>query len=167
VLKCHDIVQDGGFEVGPFSSAWVRLSQYELIIGERPRTGRYGAWLGGYHNAQDVLYQRVTIPPDVIATLSLWWYVVTTEGEHPHDSLRIEMRDVYGDLLGTLFTIDDGDHAGTWTPADLDVSAYAGQTVRIAFEVVTDDSRVTDFFVDDVSLTVCSRRPAAPRPGMR
>jgi hypothetical protein len=121
-------------------------------------------WLGGYSNAQDVLYQRVTIPAGVTsATLSLWWYMSTTEAEHPYDNLHVQLRDAYGDLLETLLTINDGDRPWTWTPVDLDVTAYAGHAARIAFQVVTDDSHATDFFIDDVSLVVCGGQSSTPR----
>jgi bacillopeptidase F (M6 metalloprotease family) len=45
-----------------------------------------------------------------------------------------------------------GDHSMTgFARAVIDLSDYAGQTVTLGFSIVTDESLVSSFFVDDVS----------------
>ena len=65
-------------------------------------------------------------------------------------------------VLQTLQTIDDGQAADTWQTSSHDLRAYKGRTVQIHFEATTDDSSPTGFYVDDVSLNVCTG--AVPTP---
>ncbi|MGQ9490727.1 MAG: hypothetical protein ACUVR4_11630 [Anaerolineae bacterium] len=44
---------------------------------------------------------------------------------------------------------------GIWDQIVADLSAYAGQTVVIQFAGRTDESNVSDFYVDDVSVSAC------------
>ena len=117
----------------------------------------WAAWLGTVDDANDDLYQEVTIPSGITsAGLSLWWYVQTQEQVHPSDFLTVTVRDTSNNTLALLETISDGSPELVWIKSTHDLAAYAGQTVRIGFHVTTDMSNGTSFFIDDVSLTVCS-----------
>lgn len=148
-----NLIANGGFEQG--SSPWIESSSggYELIDTSNPHTGSYGAYLCGYNNCQDSLYQTVTIPStSTSATLSYYWYVTTTETSHSYDFLYIEVRNSSGTVLTTLQTISDGSTTGSWQHASYSVSAYAGQTIQVAFVATNGSKNPTDFYVDDVSL---------------
>jgi hypothetical protein len=125
------------------------------------RTGARSAWLGGYNNAADTLYQQVTIPshtaPEEVTqvTLDFWWGMTTQEVTHPFDFMQVCIRNASGAMLQTLMTINDGAASGAWQEATFDLSAYEGQTIRICFEATTNGEFPTSFFVDDVSLIVC------------
>ena len=85
---CSQFMQNGGFEQGPGSCPWGQSSSggYELIYPAWPRTGSYSAWLGGYDNAYDVMSQVIRIPDNATsATLTFWWYVMTSEVEASSD----------------------------------------------------------------------------------
>jgi len=159
---CHDVIQNGGFETraGNEAPPWVRSTNVVYTSVEM-HTGLYSAWLGGYNNADDMLYQEVTIPsraaPDEVTQvlLSYWWGMVTEEPTHAFDFLRVRIRNTGGALLQELQVISDGSVAGMWQYAEFDLSAYVGQTIRISFEATTDGDQVTSFFVDDVQLIVC------------
>lgn len=143
-------VVNGGFESG--TSPWVQSSTngYQLIDTTRPHAGSYSAYLGGYNNGTDTIYQTLTVPTN--GTLSYWWYMSTQETSHPWDYLRVQVRNSAGTVLATLRTWNDGSGANTWRQDSVSLAAYAGQTVRITFSATTDSSLTTSFFVDDVSV---------------
>lgn len=156
---CAQPIQNGDFEAG---SAYWTLGGITTISTRTPHSGSYSAWLGGYNNANDTLYQTITIPstgptgqPVVSAWLGYYWYMTTEETSHSWDYLYVKIRDAYGNDLTTLETLSDGSTANTWGFSSFDVSAYIGQTVQVYFRATTDGSYKTSFFIDDVSLYAC------------
>ncbi len=153
---CSESISNGGYESG--TSPWVQTSTngYQLIDTTRPHTGSYSAYLGGYNNGTDTIYQQITIPASATsATLSYWWYMTTQESSHPWDYLYVQILNSSGGLLGTVQTLNDSSTKNTWTHPSFDVSAYRGQTIRVYFKATTDSSLTTSFFIDDVSVNVC------------
>jgi uncharacterized protein YfaQ (DUF2300 family) len=81
---CADRIVNGGFESlsGDEAPPWVRGGGTSYTSLEH-RTGTSSAWLGGYNNAADTLYQQVTIPshtaPEEVTqvTLGFWWGMIT------------------------------------------------------------------------------------------
>ena len=85
---------------------------------------------------------------------------------------------MYGSNMGTLYvdiSTDDGttyptnlwlqsgqvqtSNAAAWTPINLDLSAYIGQTVKLRFRGLTDSSYRSDMAIDNISLTVTNSAP--------
>jgi hypothetical protein len=160
---CSNKIVNGGFEnvQGGDAPPWVVVGSTSYS-GTEKHSGAYSAWLGGYANALDTLYQQVTIPshtgPGELltqATLGYWWGMLTEETAHSFDFMRVRIRDENGVLLQELQTISDGSTAGEWRESEFDLTAYEGQTIRICFEATTDASNATSFFVDDVELEIC------------
>lgn len=152
--SCEPLVQNGGFENG--SSPWV-LGGFTYISIDNPHTGSYSAWLGGNNYAYDTLYQMITIPGDATsANISYYWYMDTEEWSHPWDYMYVKIRNASGYDLRTLEVISDGSTPNSWVLSSFDIREFIGQTVQVYFEAITDGSLVTDFFVDDVSLNICS-----------
>lgn len=148
------LIQNGGFENG--QSPWTEWSSggYQLIDTTRPHNGSSSAYLGGYNNAVDLIYQTVTIPSTATnVTLTFWTYVSTTETSHPYDYLYSQIRNTSGSVLATLLTLNDGTATG-WVQRSFNLLNYKGQTIQIAFKGTNDSSNPTDFFVDDVSLQI-------------
>jgi hypothetical protein len=54
--------------------------------------------------------------------------------------------------VATPRTYSNASGAGVWRQDSLNLSAYAGQTLRIDFSATTDFTLPSSFFVDDVSL---------------
>ena len=157
IITCWDRIGNGGFEtiIGNDAPPWVR-SGATTYSGAVQHAGTNSAWLGGYDNATDGVYQVVILPSNTTAsTLTYWWYMETTETDHPHDYLYVEILDSEGQLLDTLETRSDGDQAGTWQSSVLDLSTYVGQTISLSFRLQANDSAYTSFYLDDVSLQVC------------
>jgi subtilase family serine protease len=146
------LIQNGGFENG--TSPWVESSSggYQLIDSTNPHTGNDSAYLGGYNNANDSIYQKISVPSTASSvTLSYWTDVETTETSHAYDFLKVQVRNTSGKVLKTLQTQSDATASG-WKSQSFDLSAYKGQTVEVNFVATNDYSNPTDFFVDDVSV---------------
>lgn len=144
-------IQNGGFESG--LSPWVQTSSggYSLIDSYLPRTGSYSAWMSGYNNANDMLYQAITIPAN--GTLKYWWYMTSSEGTTTsYDYFYVRLYNTSGTLVATLKTRSNKDTRNTWVQDSISLASYAGQTLRIAFVTTTDISLTTSFFVDDVEV---------------
>jgi subtilisin family serine protease len=142
---------NGSFEEG-FSSWWQSSTGgYQLISAKRPQNNLYGAWLGGYNDAVDTMYQTITVSPD--ATLAYSWYMSTQEsGLRAYDHFSVRLYDTHGNLITTLRTLSNTSGVGRWQQDTLSLAAYAGQTVRIHFSATTDYTLPTSFYIDDVSV---------------
>lgn len=160
--NCYNEVWNGGFEefLNGKPRYWTVSSadSYALADGTWFASGHYGAYLGGYDWADDVLRQYVYIPSDALsANLTYEWYM-RTEETHPsnqYDFLYIRLRDTSGGLVTMLDTLSNQSLEGAWQTASFDLLAYAGQGLRLSFEADTDVSHPTSFFVDNVSLWIC------------
>lgn len=144
-------LQNGGFENG--TAPWVSTSSggYNLISTQRPHSGSYSAWLGGYNNGTDTISQTVTIPSN--GSLSYWWYMTSSEGSSSaYDYFRVRLYNSSGSLVTTLKTRSNRDARNQWVKDTISLAGYAGQTMRIEFSVTNDYSLTTSFFLDDVAL---------------
>ena len=154
---CSEKVTNGGFETGALAP-WTQSSgTYSVLDTSMPHTGSYDSWFAGYNNANDTLYQNVTIPSTATAaTLTYWWKQTTQEACcTAYDFLYVQVLNTSGTVLGTVQTISNASTAGTYTKSTFSLLAYKGQTVRLQFRATNDGSLPTNFFVDDVSLNVC------------
>ncbi|MEO8287760.1 MAG: hypothetical protein ABI670_15130 [Chloroflexota bacterium] len=155
---CSNVIVNGGYESG--TAPWVQSSTngYQLIDPTRPHTGTYSAYLNGYNNGTDTIYQTVSIPANATsANLSYWWYMTSAEGTGTaYDFLYAEVRSTTGTLLGNVQTISNRNTRNVWTQSNFSLLAYKGQTVRVQFRGTTDSSLITSFFVDDVALNNCN-----------
>ncbi len=152
---CVEQVINGGFESGTTPWQTVSAGGYDLVSQILPYTGQWGAYLGGYNNANDALSQDVTLPAGTSITLRFWWHMTTQETNHPWDTLDVTITPVSGGTPVLLRRITDGDTQGVWQQAILDLTPRAGQSVRLAFRAQTDSDRPTDFYLDDISVETC------------
>lgn len=160
--NCYNGIQNGGFEefVDGKPRYWTVSSadRYPLADGSWFASGHYGAYLGGYDWADDVLRQYVYIPGDALsANLTFSWYMRSQEPtSYPaYDFLYIRLRSSGGNLIATLDTLSNRSSRDAWQTATFDLSPYAAQSLRLSFETDTDVSNPTSFFVDDMSLWIC------------
>ena len=144
-------IVNGGFENG--ASPWVQYSSggYQLIDTTRPHTGSYGVYFGDYNNANEYIYQTITIPTN--GTLKYWWYMTSSEGTGAaYDYFYVRLYNTSGGLVATLRTRSNTAARNAWYQDTLSLASYAGQTLRVQFSATTDSSLVTAFYVDDVSV---------------
>ena len=87
--------------------------------------------------------------PGEASTLSYWNWIASEDvcgDDYDIGSVRIN-----GTIVQEI-ELCEANNTGGWVKRNVDVSAYAGQTVTIQIRVETDDSLNSNFFVDDVTL---------------
>ncbi|WP_393097112.1 M1 family aminopeptidase [Streptomyces sp. LN325] len=163
------VVTNGGFESG--TSPWTQSSTSVITsrAGQTAHGGTSFAWLDGVGSTHtDTLSQSVTIPSGCSsATLTFWLHIDTTETttSTAYDKLTAKIGST------TLATYSNLNKNTGYAQKSFDVSAFAGQTVTVAFTGTEDSSLKTSFVLDDIALdtsgattppTDSTRTPAAP-----
>lgn len=144
------VVSNGGFESG--TSPWSQSSTSVITnrTGQTAHGGTFFAWLDGVGSTHtDTLTQSVTIPSGCSsATLTFWLHVDTAEttSSTAYDKLTAKIGST------TLATYSNLDRNTGYVQKSFDVSAFAGQTVNLAFTGTEDSSLQTSFVVDDIAL---------------
>ncbi|CAN5201197.1 hypothetical protein BH24ACT19_BH24ACT19_07640 [soil metagenome] len=112
------------------------------------------ARLGGYDGAKDELLQSIRISKGQRLVYRV--RVETEETEHPADGLVVHLTDGNGRQLVTLESHTDADAQSSeddgWVEESVELSRFAGRSVKLAFLAKTDEARPTSFYVDDVAL---------------
>jgi TolB protein len=149
---------NGDFEAGP-NGAWTEIANGVTLpasfilkpqAGIRPRSGEYLAWLGGYANQVHTLQQAVALgQPGRSLALVFYYQARSNETACGNDTAAVR---VDGVTLRT-FPLCLAENTVGWQRASLDLSAYAGKTVTIAFRGEFDESVVSSFFVEDVGFS--------------
>jgi hypothetical protein len=151
------LLGNNGFESG--SSTWSSTSGVITNSGdESARTGSYYAWLAGYGSAHtDTLSQSVTVPSGcTTATLTFYLHVDTAETttSTAYDTLKVQVLNSSGTVLGTLATYSNLNAASGYTQRSFSLAGYAGQTVTLKFTGTEGSTLQTSFVIDDTALNV-------------
>ncbi|MEU5097945.1 hydrolase [Streptomyces sp. NPDC020996] len=151
------LLGNNGFESG--ATTWSATSGVITnSTGESARTGSYYAWLNGYGSANtDTLSQSVTIPSGcTTVTLSFYLHVDTAETttSTAYDTLKVQVLNSSGTVLGTLATYSNLNAAGGYTQRSFSLASYAGQTVTLKFTGTEGSTLQTSFVIDDTALNV-------------
>lgn len=168
-----NVIVNGGFENG--SAGWVQSptniidSNASSITPSIAGSAR-AAWICGYNDCADTLYQDFTIGSNVNSAILSFNYLVTTAETtttRVYDSLTVEIRNAFTAtrllLITTLSNLSSG---GTWKKITADLSAFAGKTVRLLFTGTGDFSNSTSFHIDNVSLQTATTAGAVlPQSG--
>jgi hypothetical protein len=169
---------NGGFESGDFAS-WQRGGELaQFVEPDQPHTDAYSALLGdpSYPNknvpeGSAWVYQNVEVPNTGAPTLNFWYRIFTYDvmwsefHQCYYDYFDVYIQDVSGQTLSRI--LRDG-YTGVWEPDTLqdlgwryfeyDLSAYAGQTIRIQFASFntpgeTEDPGLNTYtYLDDVAI---------------
>src|SRR6266540_4120658 len=172
------LIQNEGFETGSFPP-WVidGHTNDPVVATNFAHTGTHSAFAGGNPQANtyceennneplgDSSFYQQFGPVPASATLSFWHKDCT------NDSITFDWQDAYitnssGTILQTIYHLCD---TADWTNQTVDMSAYAGQTVRIKFLVHQDGFNppgdTTGQWVDDVVLYApCGTPTPTPTP---
>jgi subtilase family serine protease len=151
------LLSNPGFESG-VKTPWVESSSggYEIVDNSNPHTGSYEAWLCGYNNCADSIYQSVTLSSTTTkVVLTYWIYISTQETSSTcYDHFYVRLRTSTGTTISTVQSKCNSNVG--WTQYSFDVSStlssYHGQVIEVYFGATTDSSLITDFYVDDVAL---------------
>ena len=162
------LIVNGGFETGSFSG-WtlentgngafvINDGNFDPVSPDGPLPPYSGAFSaitnqtgGGIHS----IYQDVAIP--IGSQLTLEWQDRirnhASDFQDPNQEYRVEIRNTSNQVLETVFSTNPGDVLlQDWMARSADLSAYAGQTIRIAF-VEQDNLFYFNVHVDDVRIT--------------
>jgi Zn-dependent metalloprotease len=148
-----ELIVNGGFESG--TTPWIVSGTVTRSTGAYPHSGVAYMILNAANSSSGTLYQTVTVPSGG-GNLNFWLNITTSEAPGTiYDRLYIEVRNTSGTLLATLATFSNTNSgtAGVYVlRGPYNLSAFAGQTVRIQFRGTNDITLPTSFRVDDVSV---------------
>ncbi len=158
--SCTNRVLNGDYEAGAQNWSQTSTHGYTLICNTatcgaslNPHGGNYAVWLGGGDNEDSRVFQNsIALPAGQTAVLTFWQ--------------RLESQDFCGYDSGYVKVTANGvtktlrkydlcysKVTNGWVKRSFDLSNYAGKTIRLMFQVVSDYSLISNFFVDDVAIT--------------
>jgi Bacterial Ig-like domain len=164
------LIQNEGFETGSFSP-WAidGFSNPPVVTTDNPHSGTFSALAGrvsgSQPNGNSSFYQQIG-PVPANAILSFWHWDYTTDGI-AFDSQNAYITNTSGTILQTIFHQCENGQA--WLNTTVDMTPYAGQTVRIKFVVHQNGAGgLTGMYVDDAVLaTPCAAPSPTPTPTPR
>lgn len=123
--------------------------------------------LGGTINTVDEAVINVTVPAGVDhAEVSYWAYMSTAEGGslgNGYDTFSFEIRDTLGNPLEVNDRRTDAWRHSQWMQQrNVDLTAYAGSTVRLALRMANSSARPTTFYIDNLDTCGVEFVNAAP-----
>ena len=128
-----------------------------------PHTGSYMAASVSYYDDYALYPDNYLISPKFAlpssSTITLSWYFMV-DASYPADkySVYVSTGNTVSDFTTPLFTIVPDNTHGTWTQQTLDLSAYAGQQVYLAFRHY-DCSDEDVILLDDITITAVGGTP--------
>ncbi|MFC5289796.1 S8 family serine peptidase [Actinokineospora guangxiensis] len=152
----NEMLRNPGFEYGP-AADWA--GKTSVITNSTARPAHEGSWwarFGGTgRKGTETLHQDVPVPGNATAVAVSYWVRVdtaetTTTGQY--DKLQLRVLSTSGTVLGTLGTVSNLDASGAYVQKTHDLSAYKGQTIRLAWVASEDSSKQTTFAVDSTSV---------------
>ena len=156
-----NILLNSGFESGPVSWAEQTANGYPVITAylKPTATNSWYAWLCGYDNCVDNLYQDVAIPTDAqeaIINFKYWINTEETTSATVYDSMSVRIfSPPNGSAYRTCLPLSNLNATTDWVQStSCNLIGYKGQTIRVQFIAETDSILSTNFFIDDVTLMV-------------
>lgn len=143
-------VNNGDFEAG--NTIWTAKSNHGRTVirqtfgaGVTSHSGTYAAWLGFYALEVSTVEQQVTVPTDK-PYLTYWHWIVSTD-QCLRDQASIRVNDT--EVASYLLCSDT--QTNGWVERRINLTAYAGQTVKLTFYLKSDANRNSDLYLDDVA----------------
>ncbi len=144
-----------GFESG--NDGWT-LTGATRVAAPAPGHGAFSIKLGGANNTTHEVQRTFSLPSNSKATWIFDLFMTTNEGAEGwgYDQLSAEVRNTADTVLAVVNFNNDGDLESTWLPQrNLDLTPWAGQTVKLVFRGTTDSLESTTFWIDDAKVTTC------------
>jgi len=156
------LIQNGGFEKG--QSPWQESSSggYQLVETYNSHSGSYSAYLCGYPGCKDSIWQTFTVPASFTKLTVTYWY--WSDNNKPAkqcpDTFTSSLRNAAGATIYSLQSSTNCSPTNDWVQESVSVSAsslaaYKTKPVTLYFQGTNSTGQSpTDFFVDDVAVTV-------------
>jgi hypothetical protein len=147
------------YEAG--NDGWTLSGGAARVAAPAAGHGSFSLRLGGGASTTHEATIDVAVPAGASrAEWSYFWYMTTDEvaasGWH-FDFNYAEVRNTSGAPLAVFDVRDDSWREAAWMDQqNIDLTPWAGQTVRLAFRGTNDSSLVSSFYLDDVAFTTCS-----------
>ncbi|HEX4955473.1 MAG TPA: S8 family serine peptidase [Thermoanaerobaculia bacterium] len=153
-----------GFESG--ADGWT-LSGASQVAAPAAGHGSFSLRFGNAASTTHEATRDVAIPAGATkAEWTFFWYMTTNEvaaSGFGWDFFYAEVRNTAGTPLAVFDVRNDGWRQAAWMGQEnIDLSPWAGQTVRLAFRATNDSSLPTTFYVDDVVLSSCTTGGGGP-----
>lgn len=146
------VVKNGNFDLGS-NGNWQEQSSndYVLIDNDTPikaLSGTYLGWLAGANNETSRLIQSVRLPSGPLY-LNYAYAIGSQETTCGADLGRV--------YLGTVkikeYQLCTSKVTNGWVQTSINISTYAGRTLNLQFYAKTNTSRVSNFYIENVSIT--------------
>ena len=163
-------LQNWDFEAGAASWDQIENNQPRTLIYSTaqkplpmPQGGRWFGWLGGAPNKISELRQKFILPTDHsgIEVRFLYRIESTDDCGMDRDNGYVLLN---GFLIGSAFRLCSPNAVDTWQTASIGVpGTFWGREVTLALRAVTDASKNSSWFVDNIEF--CSTDARAGQPG--
>jgi len=153
-------IANGNLELGP-NGDWQEYSKIDgnvpgaaiffhtdSINSELADGGDYVGWLGWYHSELSRIRQNIQVPDSGAVYLTYDYEILSNERRCNRDIARVIVDGKRLHQHNLCRRNNDG-----WQQQSLDLSEFAGQTVRLDFWTKTNSSRRSSFFVDNIQFT--------------
>ena len=153
---CSNLIINSGFETD--TTGWT-LGDATRVAAPAAGHGSFSLEIGD-GGGSGFTATDLTIPAGTSrAELKYFWRQTTNEGVSGFgwDQFFTEIRTTAGVALAIPDQRNDGWLAGTWLGVEnIDLTPYIGQTIRLRFVGDNGISRPTRFWIDDVTVDVCT-----------
>ncbi|MBC7234950.1 MAG: DUF11 domain-containing protein [Chloroflexi bacterium] len=123
----------------------------------RAQSGRYSLRLGnGILDREKAVVAFILPDQTTLFTLNFFWSVDSTEYQRGQDQLVFFLQNANGDIIAEVARIDAMDRRIDWQLVSRDLTAWAGQAYSLLIECVTNSSRSSVFYLDNLELRLCS-----------
>ncbi len=158
------LIQNAGFEKG--QAPWQESSSggYQMVDNSNVHSGQDSAYLCGYIGCDDRIWQTFAAPTSFTKiTITYWWYSDTNKNTNKcYDYFTGSLRTSSNTIIQALQNDCNTKVTNQWVSKSYDLtimlSKYKGQQVTLFFEGtsinVSNQYQPTDFFIDDVVLSV-------------
>ena len=158
------LLTNPAFDMNPMSVGWIEMpidAAFPIVTpddGVTEKSAPNKAWMGGVAqaNANDALYQDVTIPPNTThLDVSGFYQVRSAENAlFVYDTSTIDLWDSSGTVLDSVLALDNTMPTTGWKAFHHTFGAdLSGQTVRLRLASASDDTNATSFYFDSLTLT--------------
>lgn len=118
-------------------------------------SGDWLVWLGGLHDENGYIRQNIYIPPGQ-PHLTFWQIVFSEDDCENRQGPDVAVITAYNPVKGPIkyaLKLCYEQNNLNWQKVSVDLSAFAGQTQTITFQVVTDSWAFSSLLIDDISLS--------------
>jgi hypothetical protein len=144
-------------------------SQRVSVVPAEPHSGRYAFWSNRGDKSDMTLTREFDLSGLTSATLTYWtWFNIEEDYDYAYVEVSTNGGETWtileapgatdynptGNNFGWGFTANSGGGGNPeWTQIEADLSDYAGQTILVRFEYITDDAlNLNGMLIDDIAI---------------